>query len=171
MEPYLNPADTADHAVPLIYPDPASTFIKAVVPKSIRGETVNIRIINLSGMKMSDFDTEVPERDPVLIDVSRLAQAPMWLFLQADPKICHSEPGLLFHGDTDPAFLPAIVSQLKNTTFDPLFFSIIYNNYDVNRYITKELRSKTMIKKRDFSLIFDIVICFKRYGAAGISSA
>jgi hypothetical protein len=73
MEPYLNPEDTADRAVPLIYPDPASTFIKAVVPKSVRGGTVNVRIINLAGMKVSDFDTDVSDRDPVFIDISRFA--------------------------------------------------------------------------------------------------
>lgn len=41
-----------------------------------------------------------------------------------------------------------------------LYFSvIIYNNYGVNRYITKELKSKTMIKKRIFS-IFSIFSFF-----------
>jgi len=73
MDPFLNPADTANRSIPLIYPDPASSFIKAVVPKSIRGETVNISIINLAGVKVSDFDSDVSDRDPVLIDISRFA--------------------------------------------------------------------------------------------------
>ncbi len=71
MEHYLNPADTTDKA--LIYPDPGSTFINAVVPANLRGGRVNIRIVNIGGMKVSDYDTDIPERDPVLIDISRFA--------------------------------------------------------------------------------------------------
>jgi len=53
------------------YPNPAGTYINAVLPESIRG-AVNIRIYNLAGIKVSDFDTEASDRYPVRLDVSRL---------------------------------------------------------------------------------------------------
>jgi hypothetical protein len=71
IDPGLNPADTINPARPLFYPNPASSFVKAVLPKSIR-ESVNIRIYDMAGIKVSDYDTEASDRDPVQLDVSRL---------------------------------------------------------------------------------------------------
>jgi hypothetical protein len=71
MFPDLNPADTTNPAKPLFYPNPGSIFIKAVLPEKIRG-TVNIRLFNMTGKKVSDYDTEASDRNPVNLDVSRL---------------------------------------------------------------------------------------------------
>ena len=71
IKPMLNPADTTNPAQPFFYPNPAGTYINAVLPESIRG-AVNIRIYNLAGIKVSDFDTEASDRYPVRLDVSRL---------------------------------------------------------------------------------------------------
>jgi hypothetical protein len=67
----INPADTINPARPLFYPNPATTFIKAVLPESIR-ESVNIRIYNMAGMKVSDYNTEASDSYPVQLDVSHL---------------------------------------------------------------------------------------------------
>jgi len=71
MFPELNPVDTTNRAKPLFYPNPGSNIIKAVLPENIRGG-VNIRMFNLTGKKVSDFDTEALDRNPVRLDVSRL---------------------------------------------------------------------------------------------------
>jgi len=71
MFPDLNPADTTNPAKPLFYPNPGSTFVKAVLPRNERGP-VNISIFSLTGKKVSDYDTEASTRDPVRMDVSRL---------------------------------------------------------------------------------------------------
>jgi hypothetical protein len=71
INPRLNPADTINPARPLFYPNPASSFIKAVLPESIR-ESVNIRVYNMAGIKVSDYNTEASDRYPVQLDVSRL---------------------------------------------------------------------------------------------------
>jgi hypothetical protein len=72
MLPDLNPADTTNPAKPLFYPNPGSIIIKAVLPENIRG-VVNIRIFNLTGKNVSDYNTEASDRNPVKLDVSRLA--------------------------------------------------------------------------------------------------
>jgi hypothetical protein len=71
MMPDLNPADTTNPANPFFYPNPGSIFIKAVLPENLRG-AVKIRLFNLTGKKVSDYDTESSERNPVKLDVSRL---------------------------------------------------------------------------------------------------
>jgi hypothetical protein len=71
ISPDLNPSDTTNPAKPLFYPNPGSIIIKAVLPENIRGE-VNIRMFNLTGKNVSDYDTEASDRNPVRLDVSRL---------------------------------------------------------------------------------------------------
>jgi hypothetical protein len=71
INPALNPADTINPARPLFYPNPANTFIKAVLPENIR-ESVNIKIYNMAGIKVSDCETEASDSYPVQLDVSRL---------------------------------------------------------------------------------------------------
>jgi len=71
IEPRLNPADTINPDRPLFYPNPASTFIKAVLPESLR-ESVNIRVYNMAGIKVLDYDAEASDRYPVQLDVSHL---------------------------------------------------------------------------------------------------
>jgi hypothetical protein len=72
MKSNINPADTSHHPVPVLYPNPANTFIKAVIPDRIIG-TVNVKIINQSGMLISDYNTEAIQGVPLLIDVKRLS--------------------------------------------------------------------------------------------------
>lgn len=71
MFPDLNPPDTTNPAKPLFYPNPGSIIINAVLPENIRG-TVNIRIFNLTGRNVSDYEGETSDRNPVKLDVSRL---------------------------------------------------------------------------------------------------
>ncbi len=71
INPDLNPPDTTNPAHPLFYPNPGTVLITAVLPESIRG-TVNIRMYSLTGKKVSDYDTEAPDRYPVHLDVSLL---------------------------------------------------------------------------------------------------
>ncbi len=71
MFPKLNPVDTTNPAEPLFYPNPGSIIVKAVLPEDVRG-AVNIRIFNLTGKKVSDYDTEASDMNPVKLDVSRL---------------------------------------------------------------------------------------------------
>jgi hypothetical protein len=72
MKPVFNPVDTTNPAKPLLYPNPGSTCIKAVLPERIRG-AINIKIFNLAGMKLSDYNTEAVDGIPVSVDVSWLA--------------------------------------------------------------------------------------------------
>lgn len=69
--PDLNPVDTINPQQPLFYPNPGRIFIKAVLPESIRG-SVKIRLFDLTGKKVSDYDTDASEKYPVQLDVSRL---------------------------------------------------------------------------------------------------
>lgn len=72
ISPAINPADTTNPARPLFYPNPAGSFIKAVLPESIRG-AVNIKVYNMAGIKVMDYDTEASDMFPVIIDVSLLS--------------------------------------------------------------------------------------------------
>ncbi len=71
ISPVLNPADTTNTDHPLFYPNPAGSFIKVVLPESIMG-AVNIKVCNVAGIKVMDYDTEASGEFPVIIDVSRL---------------------------------------------------------------------------------------------------
>jgi hypothetical protein len=71
MRQTSNPADTTNPVRPLFYPNPAVSFIKAVLPESIRS-MVNIRIYSITGIKVKDFDTDASGNFPVMIDVSRM---------------------------------------------------------------------------------------------------
>jgi hypothetical protein len=71
MNPQLNPADTTNPACPLFYPNPAGSYVKAVLPESIRG-AVNIRIYSMTGIKVAEYDMEASALFPVKLDISRL---------------------------------------------------------------------------------------------------
>jgi hypothetical protein len=66
------PPDSSLPEPPALYPNPASSFIKAVLPEAVAGN-INIRIINMSGKIIRDYDIEVVKDIPVLIDISRLS--------------------------------------------------------------------------------------------------
>jgi hypothetical protein len=72
MDKVLNPVDTTNPVKPLLYPNPGTTFIRAVLPEGLRG-TINIKIFNQTGMKMSDFNTASAYGNPVLLDIRTLA--------------------------------------------------------------------------------------------------
>ena len=72
MIPILNSIDTTNPEIPLLYPNPATTEMKAVLPEKIIG-TVRVRIINQAGMLMSDYNIETVNGVPVLIDLRRLS--------------------------------------------------------------------------------------------------
>jgi hypothetical protein len=72
MIPILNSIDTTNPEIPLLYPNPATTEMKAVLPEKIIG-TVRVRIINQAGMLMSDYNIETVKGVPVLIDLRRLS--------------------------------------------------------------------------------------------------
>jgi hypothetical protein len=72
MEPVLSPVDTTNPEKPLLYPNPGTTFIKAVLPENLRG-TINIKIFSPAGVKLSDYNTVSSPGDPVLIDTRWLA--------------------------------------------------------------------------------------------------
>jgi hypothetical protein len=87
MNSNINRVDTSNTPVPVLYPNPANTFIKAVLPDRIIG-TVNIKIINQSGMLMSDYNTEAVQGVPLLIDVKRLSGGTYSVvFTNTDTKI------------------------------------------------------------------------------------
>jgi len=72
MEPVLSPVDTTNPEKPLLYPNPGTTFIKAVLPENLRG-TINIKIFSPAGVKLSDYNTVSFPGNPVLIDTRWLA--------------------------------------------------------------------------------------------------
>jgi hypothetical protein len=72
MLPVVNSIDTINHESPVLYPNPAVNEIKAVLPDQISGN-INIRIINPSGILISDYDTGTVQGVPVQIDLNRLS--------------------------------------------------------------------------------------------------
>jgi hypothetical protein len=59
------------NAAVVLYPNPASSELKAMLPDLIIGP-VNIRIYNMSGMLLSDLNTVSEKGIPLLIDIRRL---------------------------------------------------------------------------------------------------
>lgn len=72
MVPILNSIDTTNPDIPVLYPNPAITEMKAVLPEQVTG-TVRVRIVNETGMIMSDYKTEAFRKIPLIIDVRRLS--------------------------------------------------------------------------------------------------
>jgi len=71
MYPLLNRVDTLDHEKPFLYPNPASTYIKAVLPSALRGE-LRVAIFSVSGNKEIEYETVVSGDYPLTTDISRL---------------------------------------------------------------------------------------------------
>ena len=66
----IEPTNSTNHL--LLYPNPATDNINAMLPNKIAGR-MNLRIINQAGMLVSDYNTEVIQGIPVLIDVKSLS--------------------------------------------------------------------------------------------------
>jgi len=71
IRPILNPADTISRIRPYFYPNPASGFVKVVLPDYLHG-IINVKIYNASGMIMSDFDNETVAGFPMSLDLRML---------------------------------------------------------------------------------------------------
>jgi hypothetical protein len=72
MIPFINSIDSANPQTPVLYPNPSGSEINAVLPDGISG-AVNIRIINMSGILISDYITEAVQGVPVRIDIKMLS--------------------------------------------------------------------------------------------------
>jgi hypothetical protein len=72
MVPIINNIDTANPETPVLYPNPATTETKAVLPDKILG-TVQVRITSLSGRLISDYKTEAIKGMPVTINLVKFA--------------------------------------------------------------------------------------------------
>jgi hypothetical protein len=66
----IEPINSSIHL--LLYPNPAKDIINVILPNKTEGR-MNIRIINQAGILMSDYNTEVVQGIPVLINVNALS--------------------------------------------------------------------------------------------------
>lgn len=86
MVPVINSIDTKNPETLSLYPNPATVEINAVLPERIVG-TVNVRIISLTGMLLSDYNTEVMQGVPLRIELKKLsAGIYSVVFTDADSK-------------------------------------------------------------------------------------
>jgi hypothetical protein len=74
MTPDVNPVDTTDNGQPILYPNPASGIIKALLPREVTG-LINIKVFTASGKVLADYDTEAVEGTPLQIDISSMPAA------------------------------------------------------------------------------------------------
>jgi hypothetical protein len=72
MVPETTPSDTTIPEAPSIYPNPATDVIKAILPDGVIG-TVNMKIFNLQGALVLEYNTETFNGVPLLIDIRRLS--------------------------------------------------------------------------------------------------
>ncbi len=72
IEPGGNKINTLNPAVPFLYPNPAKTYIKAVLPESLRN-SLNVRIFNLAGSLIKEYRTDASDGAPVDIDINNMA--------------------------------------------------------------------------------------------------
>jgi hypothetical protein len=57
----------------VLYPNPAKSVINALLPDKIAGN-VDIRIINESGILLSEYNVEITKGTPVIIDLKRMSE-------------------------------------------------------------------------------------------------
>ncbi|HUX56992.1 MAG TPA: M14 family zinc carboxypeptidase [Bacteroidales bacterium] len=91
LTPLANRIDTTIPAIPTLYPNPAKTVIYAVLPDKMTGN-LNVKVVNQSGMLISDYITEAVQGIPVSIDVKKLSGGIYTvIFINTDTKIiCRS---------------------------------------------------------------------------------
>jgi len=68
---FTNPVDTVKTPVIRIYPDPATDYIKVLLPERQTGK-VNVAIFNSVGMKVIDYNTDTFDDIPLYITVTSL---------------------------------------------------------------------------------------------------
>jgi len=66
----IEPVNITTHL--LVYPNPATDFINVILPEKVYG-MMNLRITDLAGMLVSDYNTEVIQGVPVLIDIKSIS--------------------------------------------------------------------------------------------------
>ena len=71
MEKIQNPADTIYPEMPLLYPNPAGSYIRAVLPEDILG-MVNIRVFNQKGIKILEESRMIFYGDPYELDLTNM---------------------------------------------------------------------------------------------------
>ena len=64
--------DTSNTEIPLLYPNPAISFLIAKLPEKLNGE-INIKIISQSGVKVADYIKDFLSGFPIEIDLRGLA--------------------------------------------------------------------------------------------------
>jgi hypothetical protein len=73
MSPVPDYVETTNSMIRIhLYPNPAKEILNAVLPDNIEG-IMNVSVINQSGMLMSDFNAEVTQGTPLVIDVKSLS--------------------------------------------------------------------------------------------------
>jgi Zinc carboxypeptidase. len=73
LSPIPNGVETISSTIPiLLYPNPATNIIKAILPDETAG-TIYLRIINQVGMLMDDYNIEVVQGIPIVINVKSLS--------------------------------------------------------------------------------------------------
>jgi len=72
MRSITSSIDSVDSEIPLLFPNPASSFIMAKLPEKLSGK-VNIKIISQSGMKVADYFKDFLSGYPLEIDLRGLA--------------------------------------------------------------------------------------------------
>jgi predicted deacylase len=73
MVPTVNSIETPKPGTASLYPNPATTEIKAVLSDALIG-TVNLKIVNLTGVIVMDYNVEVSKGIPLLIDLKSLPE-------------------------------------------------------------------------------------------------
>ena len=73
MVPAVNSIETPKPGTAALYPNPARTEIKAILSDALIG-TVNLKIVNLTGVIVMDYNVEVSKGIPLLIDLKSLPE-------------------------------------------------------------------------------------------------
>jgi hypothetical protein len=73
MVPVISKIDTLVPPPPILYPNPASSVLKAVLGGQMTG-TVNVKIYNSAGKLLENYDTQAEQGIALVVDVKRLSQ-------------------------------------------------------------------------------------------------
>ena len=82
MTPYVNPVDTTDTPVMILYPNPANESLRAVLPEELFGR-VNVRIFSALGIRLRDYYDEAVEDIPLEINVRDLPDGSYTLIISS----------------------------------------------------------------------------------------
>lgn len=82
MTPYVNPVDTTDTPVMILYPNPAKESLRAVLPQELYGR-VNVRIFSALGIRLRDYYDEAVEDIPLEINVRDLPDGSYTLIISS----------------------------------------------------------------------------------------